>query len=148
MSLKHTLAFFCARRWADVEVLDMKIAHLNGEKVFVNENDGEITIDKLRDGILDNQKTQYCKVRNLVCKLNEMIDDTGTGAHVDSALSVVIDIMTHVDRSLWSEVERGTILFDDQQKVSREKQCRINQRRPTNGRGTFQIIRGGLHERP
>ena len=125
----------------------MKIAYLNGEKVIVNENDGKITIDKIRNGLLDNQKTQYCKARDLICKFNEMIDNTRTWAHVDDALSVVIDIMTHIDRSLWSEVERGTIPFDDQQKVSGEKKC-IIQRRSSNGRCTLQIIRGGLHERP
>jgi len=130
-----------------VEAVDMKIAYLNGEKVIVNENDGKLTTDKIRYGLMDNQKTQYCKARDLICKFNEMIDNTRTGAYVDDALSVIIDLLTHADRHLWSEAARGTILFDDQPKVFREKQNRINQRRPA-GRGTLQIIRGGLPERP
>lgn len=93
----------------------MKIAYLNGEKVYVV---GEER-DRLLYGLAGNE-IRILKHRDFVNFLNGVLE----GAEDYTTLNVFLSMVKH---SMWSEAKNGAVCFDDPQRIKRAKQAKLKQ---------------------
>jgi len=130
----------------------MRIAYLNGERVYVvgDHEKGDYVQNQCRLGPLPEDKIQYCRHADIVKTLNNELANTEPILELELALIIqfITDFFCCPRGSLWSEVEKETMAFDDPKKLKLAKSQMLRKSKKIKNTGRPQLIYGALYEPP